>query len=172
MALARRHWLYLYPRLILAVLEAVIPAAFLVGLVVYTDRFEGLPRTVILVISALWLLYWAVRIYFIKYRYDNDIWVITDQRLVDSTKNHWFHLHISTTDLVDIQDMTITRSGILRTLFNFGDIECQTAGTVRNFSLTGIPKPAELHSLVDRLRDQARVAPNKSLDTSGKEAIS
>ena len=103
-----------------------------------------------------WLAYWAVRLYFFKYRYDNDIWVVTNQRIIDSVKNHWFHLQMSTADLVDIEDMSVIRSGLLNTVFDFGDIECQTAGAVRKFALRGIPRPREVQAMVDRLRDQAR----------------
>lgn len=155
-AFARRHWLYLYPRLAVVGLTAVVPVAALWSVLISLDRAEGTTRLVALAVSGAWLLFWLVRLYFIKYRYDNDIWLVTNQRLVDSVKNHWFHLRVSTTDLVDIEDMTASRSGLLGTVFNYGDIECQTAGTVRNFALRGIPQPSQTQALIDRLRDQAR----------------
>jgi hypothetical protein len=52
--------------------------------------------------------------------------------------------------------MTVSRSGVLGTVFDFGDIDCQTAGAVRKFSLRGIPRPREVQALVDRLRDESR----------------
>jgi hypothetical protein len=41
-------------------------------------------------------------------------------------------------------------------MFDFGDIQCQTAGTTQNFALRGIPDPRGFHALVDHTRDQAR----------------
>jgi len=157
LTLARRHWLFVYPKLVLGAIAGLVP----VGIVWWAmARFDwtdnGLPRSVALLATAVWLVYWAVRLYFFKYRYDNDIWVVTNQRIVDSAKNHWFHLQMSTADLVDIEDMSVIRSGLLNTLFDFGDINCQTAGEVPKFSLRGIPHPREVQALVDRLRDESR----------------
>jgi len=157
LTLARRHWLFVYPKLAAGIIVALLP----VGVVWWAmARFDwtdnGPARLVALVATLVWLGYWAIRLYFFKYRYDNDIWIVSNQRIIDSAKNHWFHHQMSTADLVDIEDMTVIRSGILNTLFDFGDINCQTAGEVPKFSLRGIPHPREVQALMDRLRDQAR----------------
>jgi len=157
LALARRHWLYVYPKLVAGIIVALVPVGVLWWAMARLDWSDnGLPRLVALVATAVWLVYWAIRLYFFKYRYDNDIWVISNQRVIDSVKNNWFHLQMSTADLVDIEDMTVSRSGVLGTVFDFGDIDCQTAGAVRKFSLRGIPRPREVQALVDRLRDESR----------------
>jgi len=156
-ALARRHWLFIYPRLALGGVVALAPVGSLFYLLAYLGRLED--ENVLwaaLGIAALWLLYWGLRLYLFKYRYDNDIWVVTSQRLIDSLKRHWFHVQVVTTDLVDIEDMTVVRQGLLATLFDFGDIQCQTAGAVRQFSVRGVPKPRELQALIHSLRNQAR----------------
>ena len=157
LTLARRHWLFVYPKLVAGVIVALVPVGVLWWAMTRLNWADNaLPRLIALVATAVWLVYWAIRLYFFKYRYDNDIWVITNQRVIDSVKNHWFHLQMSTADLVDIEDMSVTRSGVLGTVFDFGDIDCQTAGAVRKFSLLGIPRPREVQALVDRLRDQSR----------------
>jgi membrane protein YdbS with pleckstrin-like domain len=155
--LARRHWLFVYPKLAAGAAVALVP----VGAVWWAmARFDwtdnGPPRLIALAATVVWLVYWVVRLYFLKYRYDNDIWVVTNQRVIDSVKNNWFHLQMSTADLVDIEDMSVIRSGLLGTMFDFGDINCQTAGEVPKFSLRGIPQPREVQALVDRLRDESR----------------
>ena len=158
-ALARRHGLFVYPKLALGGTVALVPVAALFYLLGRLGRLDDDSLLwIALGVSALWLIYWAVRLYFFKYRYDNDIWVVSNQRIIDSVKNHWFHLQMSTADLVDIEDMSVIRSGLLNTVFDFGDIECQTAGAVRKFALRGIPRPREVQAMVDRLRDQARAA--------------
>ena len=157
LTLARRHWLFVYPKLAAGIIVALLPVGVLWWAMARFDWADnGPPRLVALGATAVWLAYWAIRLYFFKYRYDNDVWLVTNQRIVDSVKNHWFHHQMSTADLVDIEDMSVVRAGILNTLFNFGDVDCQTAGAVRKFSLSGIPRPQEVQALVDRLRDQAR----------------
>ena len=106
--------------------------------------------------SAVWMLYWAVRMLLNWYRYHNDIWVVTNQRLIDSTRPTPFNLKLSTADLVNVQDMTVEREGVLPTMLDYGDIVCQTAADMQEFRLPGIPKPREVQLLVDRERDRER----------------
>ena len=157
LTLARRHWLFFYPKLVAGVIVALMPVGAIWWAMARFDWTDNsLPRLIALGITGVWLVYWAVRLYFVKYRYDNDIWAVTNQRIIDSVKNNWFHLQMSTADLVDIEDMSVIRSGVLGTMFDFGDINCQTAGTVPKFTFRGIPQPREVQALVDRLRDQLR----------------
>ena len=97
-----------------------------------------------------------MRVFLIWYRYRHDIWVITNQRLVDSFKSNPFSLRVATADLVNVQDMTVVRNGILRTLLDYGDIVCQTAAELQDFRLVGIPDPRDTQALVDRERDRER----------------
>jgi hypothetical protein len=157
LTLARRHWLFVWPKLVAGTVVALAPTIALWWAMLRFDwADEGIPRWIGVGVTLAWLAYWVVRLYFFKYRYDNDIWVVTNQRIIDSTKKHWFHLQMSTADLVDIQDMTVVRSGLLNTLFDFGDVECETAGAVPKFALRGIPHPREMQATMDHLRDQAR----------------
>jgi hypothetical protein len=154
----RRHWIFLWPHTIWLALWGLVPVV-VAGLVlswigIYDD---GYVAEIYWIASVIWLLYWAVRIFLNWYRYRHDIWVITNQRIVDSLKNHPFHHKLSTADLVNVQDMTVERSGLLQTTLNYGDILCQTAGmSSGDFRLSGIPHPQEVQLLVDRERDRER----------------
>jgi len=108
------------------------------------------------------VLFWAVRILLNWFVYHNDIWVITNQRLIDSYKRTPFNHTLSTADLVNLQDMTVHRRGILQTTLNYGDVVCETAGANgREFVLTGVPHPQEVQ-LVTRVEgdSQARYGQN------------
>jgi len=153
---ARRHWMYMYPTLVAYALIAIIPVILLIFLLSKTVDFEGVQRTVALILSAVWIAYWTVRAYFRWYRYQNDVWLVTNQRLIDSLKKHWFHHQIASADLIDIEDVSVHRSGVLQTAFNFGDLRCQTAGEVANFVLAGIPDPAAVLTTLDAARDASR----------------
>ena len=154
--LARRHWLYLWPYLIGQVLAAVVPVAVLALLLDAVDVLDGIVAQGFIVLSVLYLGYWAVRIFLRWYRYQNDIWVITNQRLIDSHRRHPFDLSLSTADLANVQDMSVQRNGILQTFLDFGTIVCQTASIDQDFMISGIPHPREVQALVDRERDRER----------------
>lgn len=152
----RRHWVYLWSKLIAIAVAAVLPIVLLTWLAAATSGLGSTFGRVALILDLAWALYWAVRGYFTWYRYQNDIWVVTNQRVMDSLKRHWFHHRLASADLVDIEDMAVHREGLLQTLFNFGDVRCQTAGEVPNFILAGIPEPAKVLGVVDAARDAAR----------------
>ncbi|MPZ22396.1 MAG: hypothetical protein GEU28_02395 [Dehalococcoidia bacterium] len=155
-AYLHRHWFVLYPRLLAYLAFAVVPPAILIAVAIELDFLEGVGQAIVLIASLAWFLFWLFRFLLTWYRYNNDIWVISDQRIVDSIKLNPFNLRMSSADLVDVVDTNISRSGIIHTLLNFGDVQCQTAGSSTNFKLENVPQPAAVQSLVDRLRDIAR----------------
>ncbi len=158
LAFVRRHWLYFSLKMARNVFAGAGGAVVAIAAVAMTYGFRGLPGLLSGAVIAAWAAYWAVRGYFAWYRYQNDIWVVTNQRLVDSLKRHWFHHQMASTDLVDVEDLRVERQGVLPTVFDFGDVQCQTAGVVQNFVLRGIPQPARLLAVVDGARDAARRA--------------
>lgn len=151
----RRHWIYLWPALALDALIVIVPVALLAWMIGRFD-WQGGVRSAVFVLMALWTVAWAVHAYFIWYRHHNDMWLITNQRLIDSQRKHWFHQELASADLVDVQDTSIQRNGVLRTMLNYGDLLCQTAGQQLNFILNGIPAPTSVLTTLDRTRDEAR----------------
>ena len=151
--LRRRHWIYLWPNIILTLLIAIVPAAAVIFLL-DAIGLEGRAATIIV---AVYLAFFLLRIALIWYRYHNDYWVVTNQRVIDIKRNHPFDLKVSTADLVNIQDMTIERNGLLKTMLDYGDVVCQTAGTAADFRIGGVADPRAVQALVDRERDRERM---------------
>ena len=152
----RRHWWHLWPKTVIWVLFALAPVVAAAWLLSALDILDDLGIFFWLVVL-VWLLYWAIRLLLNWYRYHNDIWVITDQRIIDSFKPTPFQLRVGTADLVNIQDMSIEKSGIIPTVLNFGDVVCQTAGTGQQFRIGGVPHPEQVQLLVDKERDRERM---------------
>jgi hypothetical protein len=111
--LCRRHWIYLWPSIAIYFLVAVIPPLVLGVLLDQAGGYHGVGEKIFWVVAWFYLGYWLVRIFLAWYRYRHDIWAITNQRLIDSYKRHPFSLRVSTADLVNVQDMTILRDGLL-----------------------------------------------------------
>jgi hypothetical protein len=155
--ICRRHWIYLWPRTLWYALLALVPVIGVAFAMSKTAGLGGTAGRVFWIAAAVYLLYWVLRAFLNWYRYNNDIWVITNQRIVDSTKTTPFTLKTSTADLVNVQDMTVERDGVFRTMFNYGDVVCQTAADIQEFRMTGIPRPQDLQLLVDKERDRERV---------------
>ncbi len=99
----------------------------------------------------LWLFVFIV---WIDYYYD--IWLITNQRLLDIEQKGFFSRTVSELDLKRIQDITSEVHGILSTLFEFGDIHIQTAGEKNRFILKAIPHPITVRRKIVKLYEKAR----------------
>ena len=153
---ARRHWAFLAVHLGRDLLIGLGPIIVVALIINWTTGFDGAFGTWAIVAMVAWLVFWAVRAYFTWYQYQNDQWVITNQRIVDSRKRNWFHQEMSSADLVNVQDMSIRKEGIFATIFGYGDLNCQTAGSSEKFVLSGIPDTKGILALVDRYRDAAK----------------
>jgi hypothetical protein len=140
-------------------LVAIVPPILFAWALSAADQYDGIVATIYWIASLLWVLFWGIKALLNWYRYHHDLWVITNQRIVDSFRKHPFHHQLSSADLVNIQDMTVSRSGLLQTAFKFGDIHCETAGGMgmKDFLLSSVPNPEEIQLLVDRERDRERM---------------
>jgi hypothetical protein len=157
LAIRRRHWIFLWPTILGLALAAIVPVLLVRWLLDLIGLLDDVDQ-VFWIIAAIWLLFWGLRLALTYYRYRNDIWVITSQRLIDCRRRHPFDLTVSTADLVNVQDMSVARNGILATMLDYGDIICQTASVdAHDFKLSGIPNPRETQILVDRERDRERI---------------
>ncbi|MEX0682037.1 MAG: hypothetical protein WD904_04915 [Dehalococcoidia bacterium] len=151
----RRHWWFLWPQTILYVLVAIVPVALAyvvldaIGIQDDIDIFFWL-------IALVWVGWWAIRALLNWYRYSHDVWIVTNQRLIDSFKAHPFSHRLSTADLINVQDIAVSKVGLLATMLNFGDVICETAGSNQQFRIIGIPRPEAIQLMIDKERDRER----------------
>jgi hypothetical protein len=152
----RRHPVKIYPKLAWFAILAVVPIVALTWVVSLATDIDGAVALVLVLVSVAWMLAWGLAGYFAWYRYRNDIWFVTNQRIVDSLRRHWFHHQMASADLVDVEDIALHKGGLLGTLLNFGDVRCQTAGSQPNFIMGSIREPGKVMAIVDAARDAAR----------------
>lgn len=72
-----------------------------------------------------------------------DVYVLTNYRIVDVEQTGFFHRNFSETTLNNIQDISHEVSGVPQTVFNYGDVLVQTAGSIANISLDDISNPQQ-----------------------------
>ena len=83
-----------------------------------------------------------------------DVFVITNDRLIDITQITFFKRSVASTPLEQIQDTTGGVSGFLPTLFHYGTLTVQTAaGRASDFSIDSIHDPEHV---ARKLLDWAR----------------
>jgi membrane protein YdbS with pleckstrin-like domain len=149
----RRHPASLWGRL------ALIAAVVIIALIVWLNRGQGTLSSLINIAFILVVIGGLLIGFMVWYRYRNDLWVITSQRLIDVTRSTPFNQQITTASLTNVQDISIRRKGIFNTMLNFGDVICQTASAgSKTFALIGVAKPEQVLDAIDEARAKAKAA--------------
>jgi hypothetical protein len=74
-----------------------------------------------------------------------NVYIITDKRLIDIDFSGLWRKRISETSLGQIEDATYQTHKFWHILFDYGDIEVQTAAEKTEFEFSSIPKPSIVH---------------------------
>ncbi|MEI6477587.1 MAG: PH domain-containing protein [bacterium] len=83
-----------------------------------------------------------------------DILIVTDRRLVEISQEMLFFRRISELDLENVEDVSSEEVGLFQTVFNYGQVEVQTAGAKDNFMIENIYLPREVAAIVLDLKQQ------------------
>ena len=85
-----------------------------------------------------------------------DIWIVTNQRLLDIEQIGFFNRVVSELDLRRIQDITSRVHGLIPTMFGFGSIFIQTAAEEHKFELKSVPHPITVRRKIVKLYTHAK----------------
>jgi uncharacterized membrane protein YdbT with pleckstrin-like domain len=94
-------------------------------------------------ITSTMLLFLWVYAFFIWIDYYFDVWVITDERILNIEQRGLFTRVISEVNLEKVQDVTTKVGGFFPTILNYGDIFIQTAGQENYFHFRNVGTPDE-----------------------------
>ncbi|HSX01775.1 MAG TPA: PH domain-containing protein [Candidatus Saccharimonadia bacterium] len=138
-----RHWIDLMPMVVSTVclVAGAIGLAFIDGLGIVPTLVPG--RLVLGVIVALIIL---AGILFVTglWVYRQNKLIITNLHLIEVEQQGLFARKVSQLSLARVQDVSGHRRGFIATIFNYGDIEVQSAGEQDNFTFVNAPGPQEL----------------------------
>lgn len=148
--MVRRHPASFYVQYLMIIVFLLLPFIFLFGL-----NGLGLEGTSIgsLVISSFiifWLLAFTIAVdTFLKWFYSVNI--VTDQRIVDVDFHNVLFHKVSEAQLEKIEDVTHNVDGILGSLFDYGSVYIQTAGTRNEIEFEQIPRPRDVQDVLSDL---------------------
>ena len=119
---------------------------------------------IILSTSAYYLFIWLF-FFFSFIDYYLDIWIITNERIIDIQQQGFFSRIISEHKIFRIQDVTSEVHGVFPTVLAYGDVHVQTAGSKQRFLFHEIPNPNKVRDmiikLVERKKQEARAEDKK-----------
>lgn len=105
------------------------------------------------------LIFSWVIFFMIWTNYYLDVLIITDKRIVDIEQKGFFSREVATVRLENIEDITVSVSGVLATFIDFGTLRIQTAAESREFIIRHVPKPNEVKAVIYDLQHKLAEAP-------------
>lgn len=120
------------------------------------------PMSAIIVLSAILLV--AI-LFTATYVYRQSRLLVTDRSLVQIMQKTLFIRKVSRLSMSNVEDVNEEQRGLLATIFNYGTLTVQTAGTEDNFIFMLCPNPTKL---ADRIIE-ARQAYAKSVEEENKK---
>ncbi len=95
----------------------------------------------------IWLFFFII---WIDYYFD--VWIVTNQRIVNIEQKGLFSRDVSELELEHVQDITVEVLGIIPTFLNYGDLYVQTAGETERFIFKHVPNPYAIKDLIMNLQ--------------------
>lgn len=154
----RRHWIVLTTYIFRLIVLNLIPIVGLTILNYFTPVTAYLAHPIyvagIISIAIYYLIIWVLYFYaFIDYHLD--IWIITDQRIIDVQQRSLFDRLVSELNITKVQDATSEVRGPLQTLLNYGNVYVQTAGEEHRFVFQQVPHAEKVAELVIQTNEAA-----------------
>lgn len=87
--------------------------------------------------------------------YTFDVWIITNERIVNIEQKGLFIRHISELNFSRVQDVTATVEGLIPSILNYGDVLVQTAGEEKRFIFRQVGNPYQIKDVVMSLSESA-----------------
>lgn len=144
--LLRRHLITNVSWLAMTSIAALLPLP-IVGFV----SLDFIPAPYRLIITFVWYLFTFAFAFekFLSWFFNVNI--ITDERIVDIDFPSILYKDISETKIDQVQDVSVKVGGFIRSLFNFGDVLIQTAGTVPEICFDAVPNPEQVSKILNEL---------------------
>lgn len=146
---ARPHWFTNVSWIITAIVLFIAPS-----LLKYVPLISGIPlKFQMLGIMAWYLVSFAFAFEkFLSWYFD--VFIVTDERVVDINFNNLLDKKFSEAKISMIQDITSRVSGVSQTLFNYGNVFIQTAAEVPEIHFELVPNPEKIIKVLQVLREE------------------
>jgi membrane protein YdbS with pleckstrin-like domain len=111
----------------------------------------NIPQKYIIVLTIFYYLFTSTFIFisFITWYYNLNI--VTEKRIIDIEFEGVVYKNVAATKLTLVQDVSYSQVGVVRTIFDYGDVLVQTAGTIDNFIFEAVPRPEDAVHVVENL---------------------
>lgn len=147
----RKHWITNTGWIVASFLLLIVPIFGLPFIDVVDFLPSEIPFGYIIVGFAFWYLITLgyILLNFLFWFYNVNI--ITTERIVDVDFIYLLYNEISSTVIGKVEDVTYKRAGLIGSLFDYGNVFVQTAGTIPNIEFLSVPHPSIVARIITDL---------------------
>lgn len=143
----RKHWITNVPWIFLGIIMVLTP--FFVSSL---SIFDSVPNNFMFIFILIWYLITIAYLLESFLTWFFNVYIVTDERIIDVDFHNLIYKEVSDANIDKIQDVTYKMGGVIRTIFNYGDIVLQTASEIPNFEFEAVPKPNKVVKVLQDLR--------------------
>lgn len=148
----RRRFVTNFPWFLKAFALALIPVIFelLGSFGFYSSNFVSAPGKII--IYGFYYFFILSGYIFVNYMtWFYNISLVTNIRIIDIDFSNIVFEDVAATKLSQVEDVRYSQIGIFRSLFDYGDVFVETAGTASDFEFLAVPHPENVIRIINNL---------------------
>ena len=131
------------------ILNAIFLFVLIFALNFFIQNFFNLLQIFILNIFAVVFILSYIWISFLGWYFN--VGIVTNKRVIDIDLHAVIYKEITDAQLGKIEDITVKSGGYLQSLFDYGSIFIQTAGTAVNVEFNNVPRPTDAVQVINKL---------------------
>lgn len=163
----RKHWFVMTGPVLVFFIALAIPPFVLSILPWAAKSFDPeLVESITNMLLALYMMCLILFLFFVWTDFYLDMWVVTNERIIDVEQHGLFSREISEIPISRVQDITLEVHGFFETILKFGTIKIRTAGE-REFVIHNVPDLYEAKEAILTHAEGRRGGPGPEGRTTG-----
>src|SRR3972149_7231830 len=145
--LLRQHWFTQLSWVLIALAMLFLPLIF--NVIPIIDFLPGNYRFMVIL---FWYLLVIAFVYEQFLSWFFDVWLITDERIVDIHFSNLLYKQVSEAKIDNIEDVPYNQGGGIKAMFDYGNVSLQTAAEQKNFEIKDVPHPNKVVAVLNELK--------------------
>ncbi|HAI73946.1 MAG TPA: hypothetical protein DCS28_01510 [Candidatus Moranbacteria bacterium] len=159
-----RHWFDILSHFfIIFIMLAMFFGGFVFIPAFFSFFSESFGRNLFFFLQNIFLIFIWLFFFLIWIDYYFDVWIVTDERIVNIEQKGLFSREVSELELENIQDITVDVLGIIPTFLNYGELFVQTAAEKERFVFHNVPDPYIIKDRIMNLQQKVKKKESEDL---------
>ncbi len=147
----RRHFVTNVPWILEAVGIGLVPVLVTIASMFHLVSIDFLPSNYIMMILLFYYFILAGFIFVNYLTWFYNISLVTNERIIDIDFSSIVFENVAATKLAQIEDVSYSQIGVVRSIFDYGDVLVQTAAAQDVFDFLAVPHPERVVKIINDL---------------------